>query len=59
MNKIIQSLTAPDLAESMDNESRKLGYKVACLTSSKMGYGVYSKIGFKDIFSYTNYSLAP
>ena len=39
--------------------SSDLGYKVVCLTSSEMGYRIYSNIGFKDIFHYSNYSWSP
>lgn len=39
--------------------SRELGYKVAVLTSSEMGYNVYKRIGFEDIFAYSNYLWHP
>ncbi len=29
-------------------EARELGYKIAVLQSSSMGYGVYKKLGFEE-----------
>ncbi|HEX8025808.1 MAG TPA: GNAT family N-acetyltransferase [Candidatus Limnocylindrales bacterium] len=31
---------------------RELGYRVATLQSSDMGYGIYRRLGFEDVFTY-------
>jgi len=36
-------------------EARRLGYHVAILQASSMGYPIYKKLGFNDVCSYRLY----
>lgn len=40
-------------------DAREQGYRVGVLESTDMGYGVYSKLGFKEYCRYNNYRWAP
>jgi len=37
--------------------ARSLGYRVGTLQSSQMGFGIYSRIGFREHFKFSNYML--
>ena len=45
--------TAMSLAPMLD--ARELGYGIGILASSPLGFGVYSRIGFREYFRWTVY----
>ena len=38
-------------------EAKKLGYRIATLHASKLGLGIYEKLGFKEYCTLSRYML--